>query len=285
MPGASQVAAPLRSLPAHINMPYCGSYRGALWNAQALFSRQPSKHEKKMNKVVELMRHQDFMFISETHSTIGKVRALEHRLEQLGLSAWWSHGGHRRAGTGVIIKNSFLSEFSSAPPTWLDISPGEAGILRLSGSKGQLDLCAAYFPTGNQRSEGNSLVDLRSALRRKIHGAVRPQQITLTIMGADFNYVTDRDDRWSKNTARWSSTSDHRDELDWGNLFGGREGILNELYQPHGTHDSAGARSRLDRVYVSSGIAEQLDAQLGCATLDWCKDLSNHRPLIFFSED
>ena len=76
--------------------------------------------------------------------------------------------------------------------------------------------------------------------------------------------------------------SHHKDEADWDSLFGGRDSTLNELYQPHGAHDSAGARSRLDRVYVSSGVAEQLDAQLGCATLDGCKKLSHHRPLIFF---
>ena len=94
--------------------------------------------------------------------------------------------------------------------------------------------------------------------------------------------MTDKTDRWSKEAADWSSMADHREMEDWDNTFGGRNCALSELYQPHGTHDSAGARSRLDRVYVSSGIAEQLDAQLGCATLDWCKNLSDHRPLVFF---
>ena len=94
--------------------------------------------------------------------------------------------------------------------------------------------------------------------------------------------MSERIDRWTKTTAQWSSMPDHRDEADWDNVFGGRDTMLNELHQPHGTHDSAGARSRLDRIYVSSGVAEQLDAQMGCSTLDWCKMLSDHRPLIFF---
>ena len=166
-----------------INMPFCGSYKGALWNAQALLSRKVSKQDCKINKVLELMINQDFVFISETHSTVGKVRALEHRLEQLGLTAFWSHGGHRRAGTAIIIRNSFLAQFNSAPYRWVDISAGEAGMLRLTGPNGQLDLCSVYFPTGSQGSEGNSLFSLRSSLRRKINRALRPPQTALTILG------------------------------------------------------------------------------------------------------
>ena len=89
-------------------------------------------------------------------------------------------------------------------------------------------------------------------------------------------------DRWSKHAASWSNMADHKEQTDWETLFEGQMGKLSELYQPHGTHDNAGARSRLDRIYTSSGVADQLDAQLGCAALDWCKHLSDHRPIIFF---
>ena len=84
-------------------MPYAGNYRGVLWNAQALFSRKPSRQQLKVNKVLDLLRDQDFALVCETHSTKGK--ALEaHRFNQLGYTCFWSHGGHRRAGVGVIIK-------------------------------------------------------------------------------------------------------------------------------------------------------------------------------------
>ena len=262
-------------------MSYGGNYRGALWNAQALFSRKAQRQELKLNKVVDLLKVQDFVLVSETHSTEGKIQAEQYRFEQLGFTCYWSHGGHRRAGVGIIIRNSFLREFDATPPQWIDISPGEAGVLRLSGPKGQLDLFTLYFPTGNQGRGNHSLFNLRTALRSKVDRALRSSSVALSIVGGDFNYVTDKADRWSKVSLDWSSMPDHKEQADWAKLFevGGR---LHELYQPHGTHDCAGARSRLDRVYTSAGVTDQLDVHLGCAPLDWCKSLSDHRPVIFF---
>ena len=223
-----------------------------------------------MSRALELLRHQDFLLVSETHSTIGKVRAVEHRLGQQGLRAYWSHGGHRRAGVGIIIRDSFLNSFNSSPPVSVDVAPGEVGILRLTGPQGQMDLCSIYLPTASQGEGGSSLHNLRSALRRKIYQAFRPAQVTLSLLGGDFNYVTDKMDRWSKHAASWSNMPDHKEQTDWETLFESKMGKLSELYQPHGTHDNAGARSRLDRIYTSSGVADQIDAQLGSAALDWC---------------
>ena len=68
-----------------------------------------------MNKVLELLLHQDFVFISEAHCTEGKVQAIEHRLEFMGYESFWSHGGHRRAGVGIILKKSFLKKVPRGP--------------------------------------------------------------------------------------------------------------------------------------------------------------------------
>ena len=46
-----------------------------------------------MNKVFEVLLHQDFVFISEAHCTKGKVQAIEHRLDMMGYESFWSHGG------------------------------------------------------------------------------------------------------------------------------------------------------------------------------------------------
>ena len=56
------------------------------------------------------------------------------------------------------------------------------------------------------------------------------------------------------------------------------------MQQPMATHDSCLARSRLDRVYIAQHEAEQLDSQLGCSPLEWRKDLSHHRPVLFFKK-
>ena len=262
-------------------MPYAGNYRGVLWNAQALFSRKPSRQQLKVNKVLDLLRDQDFALVCETHSTKGKAQAEAHRFNQLGYTCFWSHGGHKRAGVGVIIKNTFLQQFDLAAPRWIQISPGEAAVLQLAGPNGQLDICSIYFPTGNQARGGNSLLQLRSALRMKIAQILRPASLALSLVGGDFNYVTDKVDRWSKSGSDWSSMPDHREETDWASVLEA-SGQLHELYQPHGTHDNVNARSRLDRVYSSAGVADQLDCHLGCAPLEWCKSLSDHRPVLFF---
>jgi hypothetical protein len=92
-----------------------------------------------MNKVFEVLLHQDFVFISEAHCTKGKVQAIEHRLDMMGYESFWSHGGHRRAGVGIILKKSFLKKFPCARPRWIDISCGKAAVLRLQGPLGNLD--------------------------------------------------------------------------------------------------------------------------------------------------
>ena len=84
-----------------------------------------------------ILKH-EFMGIQETHGNEGRARALD-----LGVaySCFGSHWDVRHNGIGLIIKNSFLKNFSSA--VWEDIEIGRVGVLRLDGSKGSLDLWIA----------------------------------------------------------------------------------------------------------------------------------------------
>ncbi len=267
-----------------IDMAFRGSYRGSLWNAQGLFARKAAKHEAKWAKVMNLLRHRDFLIVTETHSTVGKALAEEDRLRRAGFQAFWSHGGHRRAGVGIIIRSTFLDRFQSYEPRWLEGVIGEAATLQLHGLEGNLDIHAVYFPTGNQGAgaqQGDSLFQRRCHIRSFLERQVRPNHSAHTLIGGDFNYVVVKEDRWSNIGADWSKVDDEREEDDWNNKLGEQRHI-HELYQPHATHSSSHARSRLDRIYSNHSAAEQLDTTLGCAALDWDPTLSHHRPVVFF---
>ncbi len=93
---------------SQIDMAFTGNYRGCIWNAQGLLASQTSKQEAKIRRILQLLEQQDFAIISETHSTLGKSLAIDTRLKARGLSTFWSHGGHRRAGVAIVVRDSFL---------------------------------------------------------------------------------------------------------------------------------------------------------------------------------
>ena len=114
-----------------------------------------------------------------------------------GFRPFWSHGGNRRAGVGILVSLDLLKKFSLSPLCWVQINEGEAAILRLQGDEGNLDICCTYFPTGNQGNDDSSLFQLRSDLRTNIAANIGNPEEALSLVAGDFNYVTDREDRWS----------------------------------------------------------------------------------------
>ena len=62
--------------------------------------------------------------------------------------AWFSPGTSRRAGVGLVVKESFLAQFDPAMTRWEEVVPGRAAVLRLKGPLGALDLYTLYFATG-----------------------------------------------------------------------------------------------------------------------------------------
>ena len=135
------------------------------------------------------------LLANETHSNPGKTKAFEDKLLQLGFRAFWSHGGNRRAGVGILIRHEFLALFNSMPPQWIDISPGEMACLQLTGSSGNLDLFSIYFPTGNQATHGSTLTEKRNLCRSILANHIRPNNESLSIVGGDLDFCVAMDDR------------------------------------------------------------------------------------------
>ena len=129
----------------------------------------------------------------------------------------------------------------------------------------------------------DSLFDQRCRLRSRISQFCRSADTALTILGGDFNYVTEKEGRWTKHSAEWSGEQDVKEEFDW-ELKIGKTFHMCEMHRPHATHDCAMARSRLDRVYTSQHCCDQLDFALGCAALGWDPKLSADRPVVFFKK-
>ena len=261
--------------------PYSGNYSGGLWNAQGLFHSEPRQFYKKRDFLFKHLRGKDFWLVSELHGDAGMSEAFQERLGREGYRGFWSHYNRRRAGVGIIVKKSFLDKFKRKPPEWIPVVAGEVGCLRLFGEEGDLDIYSIYLPTGNQAVEGASLSSLRDHVRTHIGSTLRPYNQALSILGGDFNYVTDPEDRYSKETMSWSGGKDEKDQKDWVDKVEERHRV-HEIYQPMATHSSGRARSRLDRVYSNHHVGDQLDARYGCACLDWAPHLSHHRPVTFF---
>ena len=259
---------------------------GATWNSQALFARSPIRHFSKDRYVRRLLRDHDFVILTETHSSAGESLAWHAPPDT---TAWWSHGTNARAGVGLILRNSFLQRFHQPSCQWEEIVPGRAAVLRLRGPSGSLDLWAVYFATGiaaELHPQDNAPPALVSTLRQRRHmrlriaGAASPPGRVLTVIAGDFNWVTDPHDRISKQTADLAPTQDAAEEQHWG-AHVATPLRLCELHQSQHTHDSAQARSRLDRVYWNQHIADQLDRRLICAALEWQPGLSAHRAVSF----
>lgn len=84
----------------------------------------------------------------------------------------------------------------------------------------------------------------------------------------------------NKDTGQFTGGADAREASRWKTMFEGQAGMF-ELYQKEATHDGPHSRGRLDRVYVSQPLCDQLDHLMFATPLEWCSPLSQHRPLLF----
>ena len=139
---------------------------------------------------------------------------------------------------------------------------------------------ATYFPTGKSGDLENSLKLQREELRSGVARCIYDSDSVLTIIAGDFNWVSSPEDRCTKASGDESGGRDQVEEADWDTKVLKGKGA-HELWQPMATHDSALARSRLDRVYATQHVIDQVDSQLACFALEWCPTLSNHRPVAF----
>ena len=95
------------------------------------------------------------------------------------------------------------------PPSWEEAVPGRAGVLRLRGPEGGLDLWALYFATGVRayvrprgaappEQEAAGLRTQRARMREVVSAAVSRREEVLSVLAGDFNWVTKAEDRWNK---------------------------------------------------------------------------------------
>ena len=154
-PGVSQQAPPERKPMPIADMPYIGDFRGCTWNAQALFARRASRQCPKQRQVRKLLQNHDFLAVQETHSTEGGVLAFEC---PAGTAARWSHGTTQRAGIGLLLQDSFLSNFNVLQEgDWEEIEAGRAAVLHLRGPQGSHDIWVLYMATGEDGPLKSSL--------------------------------------------------------------------------------------------------------------------------------
>ena len=188
------------------------------------------------------------------------------------------------------MQERFLRRFALAAPRWDELLPGRLARLTLNGADGSLHLFAAYFPTGIRHAISaapsspehlaeESLRKQRMDLAELLRHHVRPRE-ALSIVAGDFNFVMSPEDRLTKATGEFSGHRDAGEARHWQRLFGSSE-VLYDLWQPAATHDGPLSRARLDRVYVSQPLCDQLDKLPYSSPLAWCPHLSQHRPLAF----
>jgi hypothetical protein len=259
-------------------MPFSGPFRGATWNAQALFARRAQSHHEKLSVVNQLLLQNNFVAIQETHGTEGAARLVRLPASTV---AFWSHDSQRSAGVGLVVQKQFLQQFHAiSQDSWIQVEPGRAAILRLKGPQGSLDIGVVYLATGNSGDHRQ-----RSATLAKVAVLIGPVAETLTLLVGDFNYVCHARDRATKATVEWSGVNDAEEEQTFQRDIA-QPNRLTELQQEAFTCDNALARSRLDRVYCNAHVATQLDRRYICAALQWPKNsagkpLSAHRPVAF----
>ena len=226
------------------------------------------------------------MIWTETHGTMDGNQAWR---EPNACTSWWSPWvSSAAAGVGVTVQKQFLEHFDPARTRWDIIIPGRAAVLRLRGSLGHVDIAAVYFPTGTtvldqdtslQNLDGtmpSSNLGLRMTMRRAVARAILPSHAVLTILAGDFNWVTRPEDRITLNDATLSGQRDASEERHWLTCIMKPFHFM-ELSQGEMTHNSASARSRLDRIYTNQHTADQLDRRIQCAALEWVPQLSAHR--------
>ena len=244
------------------------------------------------------MRKRDFLGITESHGTKGSLKALRN---PDGTRSWWSAGTSSRAGVGIIVSKTFLQQFPLSnweddDGPWEVIAPGRLAVLRLRGPDGNLDLWVAYMPTGTPRVDGlgpaSSSLDNDRDIRRQRYDIreawknhLSPRSETLSVIMGDFNTVTRAVDRWGGSEASWNGSRDKVEEDHWRTTIADPFGLY-ELSQDSMTfqYPDHSGQSRLDRIYVNQDVTDQLDRRVGCASLEWTLNLSNHRALAFSRE-
>jgi len=120
---------------------------------------------------------------------------------------------------------------------------------------------------------------LRDHLRYRISSSLSSHNDALILLGGDFNWTVEEQDRCYKTKCKWTGTKDDLDERDFQRQLG-RKFNLFEAYQAEMTHENGMALSRLDRIYLNDHQLEHFDREYSTVALD-ANTLSDHRAVGF----
>ena len=233
---------------------------------------------QKGDYLCRLILAHDFGMVYETHGTTGKSSAYSTPPD---CTAFWCHFDAQRAGVGLLVHKDFLARFAAVRDTdWVQVEKGRLACLHLRGPEGNLDLWAAYLPTGDTPLNDKTARDhTRHLLKMKL----APTNTTLSVVAGDWNYVTHHKDRWCNTQKDWTGRKDTKEaeEADEGTFH---PAGLHELYQENHTYISTIATSRIDRVYTNHHLSDQLDYKFGCTTLPREGRLSSHAAISFYRQ-
>ena len=229
-----------------VNAPFLGDYSGCTWNAQALFAQEVSSQSSKMTVACNLARKYQILALQETHSTAGRVEGCltgggnVARLQRTH-KLFWPHGSTTQAGVAIWVQNSLLEKFDAPDDNnWLEIIPGRVARLRLQGPAGALDIYVVYLQVGGEQEDKRA----RKQAIRAIAAVLAPREQALSIMVGDWNFVVNKDDRWSKQNGSWAGGTDAAEAREFADNFC-RPRNFTECLQPVLTHECGKARSKL----------------------------------------
>ena len=137
--------------------PYCGPFRGCIWNCWSLWSRN-NRHT--FQQALHLLDIHDFLILAETRETTTRNKYTEDalpkqcRMYSTGISA-------KKGGVAIIVKQAFLDVFDHV--VWAIIVDGRVGRLTLEGPKGKLCLYAVYLDPSSIENQSSAIHDISKA--------------------------------------------------------------------------------------------------------------------------
>ena len=243
--------------------PYCGTFKGCIWNCRSLWSR---RNQNTFLEALKLAEIHDFVILSETRETKTRKEytksALpkEYVMYSTGISA-------RKGGVAVFIKKAFLDKFLTAE--WAVIVEGRVARLTLDGPMGRLCIFAIYLDPSSVENQVKSIQCIGQATDPHAHN----------VLSGDFNFTEMPSDRIAKQTADLSKSEDRRQTEEWKQYVHARG--FREFHQPHYSCENSHGWSRIDRVYSDLHAANLLTVQSFCNLLEHRRNLSDHSPISF----
>ena len=113
-------------------------------------------------------------------------------------------------GVGLVVSDAFAQRVTGGTGkiTWKpDLVPGRLASLQLAGPEGSLDLFVVYLQAGTEADDRQARLTVLDQLRAKM----RPRHQTWTLVAGDFNFAPTNEDRWCKDTGRYTGHKDARD--------------------------------------------------------------------------